>query len=107
MSNKFTVKYKEFALSIQLDEKNIHIKDSYKIIDNTIIATLLNKIIQKANEEGYFYKRSIKSFTNEWKAYNWLYEHKIHIDRTASVDLNDDEKLLNRLGYWFISNFWY
>ena len=45
MSNKFTVKYKEFALSIQLDEKNIHIKDSYKIIDNTIIATLLNKII--------------------------------------------------------------
>ena len=107
MSNKFTIKYKDFALSVRLSENNIHIEDSFKIIDKTIMSIMLNKIVKKAIEEGYSYKRSIKSWINEWVAHNYLYNKNKHIDSTKSVDLNDDESFFKRLGYWFISNFLY
>ena len=94
MSDKIIIKYKEILLSITLSDNNIHIKDSYRIIDPHSIITILNKISEVSREKGYTYNRSIKSWYNEWVAHNYLYNKKVEIERTGSADLNEDEKLI-------------
>lgn len=87
-------------------ENNLHIEDSYKIISKPVIKELLTDILVDIyNNTDITYKRSINSWVNEWVAHSWLYNRSVEKDRTKHVDLNEDESLLKRFGYWFISNF--
>lgn len=107
MSDKFIIQYKGILLSITLSDTNIHIKDSYRIIDPHSIVTILNKIATVATTKGYSYKRSIKSWTNEWKAHNYLYMKNFKTESTCSTDLSEKENIFRKFGYWFISKFLY
>lgn len=107
MTYKAIVKYRDILLIINYSETNIHIQDSFKITDKKAMQLILNDIIDKAAKDNIVYKRNINSWINEWVAHNYLYNKNIEIVRTASVDLNEDEKLIRKIGYWFISKFLY
>ena len=84
-------------------ENNIHIIDSYLITSKDLMQEHLKTIRRGAFLNGGFeYKRSNESWLREWCAHNWLYDHNIEKDRTKDVDLNENEKLWKRLGYFII-----
>ena len=107
MPNKITLKYKEEIIYVTITSNNIHIEDSYRITDDKAMQILLEKVIKKAAEYNITYKRTIKSWINEWKAHNWLFTNKVKEANTKSVDLNEDESKIRLVGYWFISKFLY
>ena len=90
------------------NKNNIHIKNSYIMRNKENMYEYLEAIRRKAFLiDGIEYKRSNKSWIREWCAHNWLYDHKIEIERTKDVDLNENENIFRRFGYWFISKFLY
>ena len=82
---------------------NVRIIDSYKVTDETIMIKWLTEIRNNAREQGFEYKRTNKSWIREWKAHNWLYARNIQKLQTKDVDLNENESLWKRLGYFILS----
>ena len=107
MTFKTILQYKDILLVINYSETNIHIQDSFKITDKKVMQLVLNDIVNKAAKNNIVYKRTINSWINEWVSHNYLYNKNIEVERTASVDLNEDEKPIRKIGYWFISKFLY
>lgn len=100
---KTILKYKDILLIITYNESNIHIEDSYRISQKHLMRRILVDVIDKAAKNNIFYKRSIESWINEWVAHNWLYEYSIKPDRSKSVDLNENENIFKKFGYFIIS----
>lgn len=96
--------YKEFNLTVTIDPNNVHIEDSYQVKKKDDMLAIIEQIREIAAEQDITYKRSIKSWLNEWRAHNQLYLNGTKPERTRSVDLNEDESLLRRIIYWFLSN---
>ena len=87
------------AITKEKKSMNHQVKNSY---------TYTNDEIERQVNELYAYyklshKRSINSYIREWKAHNWLYRHNLFTSHTRDVDLNDDESLLRRIGYFIVS----
>ena len=76
--NKFKIR----GLKVTNNDKNLCIKDSYKIKNIDKMKIILNEALNKTC--GYFTKRSEQSMINEWIAHNILY--KLHICRKKSKD---------------------
>lgn len=76
------------------------IKDSYKIEDDDIKRTFINRICEETPRiEG---SRSRKSLLLEWKAHNILYRFKLFPSRTKDTDLEYAQTKLLALGYRII-----
>lgn len=90
-------------MKYSITEKNIHIENSYLCKDPDVMNIKLDTIRAEAMKASIIYHRSNKSWIREWLAHNWLYNHGIEVERTAHVDLNEDESLIRRLGYFIIA----
>ena len=93
-------------ITIYFDSKNIKITESYTITDPACMLDALNLIREEAQRFNIQYKRTNMSWIREWKAHNMLYKAGVQKERTGSTDLNEDETLRRRLGYWFLSLFY-
>jgi hypothetical protein len=60
----------------------------------------------EAEKRGFVYKRSLSSWLTEWKAHNYLSDKNIETERALSVDINEDETLLKRFGYFILALFY-
>lgn len=102
----FNLRYKNKTIIYNMTKENIHIKDSYKIRNVSEMKEILELIGSEALRRCIPYKRSINSWLREWKAHNYLYDMNYEKDRTGSVDLNEDESLIRRIGYFFLALFY-
>ena len=87
---------------------NISVDKSYKLAKKHQISEALDQILERPvmtrmREAGY--TRSKRSMLREWAAHNGLYKLGYARERTGSVDMNEDETWLRRLGYFFLSWF--
>lgn len=97
------IKINDTKITVSFFERNIHIKDSYQIKNDKDKEQLLDTVINSNEYITGNYSRTKASYLREWKAHNTLYEWGISPERTGSVDLNDDESLLRRICYFFLS----
>lgn len=93
------------SLMIQYSKTNVHIKNSYAIKDDNLKKKFLDLIIMKGKLLGFEYKRTFNSWLHEWKAHNTLYNWGYKRERTADVDLNEDESFLKRFIYSILAIF--
>ena len=98
-----TLKYGNFTVEYIISAKNVHIVNSYKIRKKTDMNGIVKAIRAEATKKGYKYKRSNSSWVTEWRAHNYLYDKGKERNRTASVDLNENEGTLKLLGYTALS----
>ena len=84
---------------------SISIFNSYKIKRKRDMKFILTLIECASFNRGIFYSRSQNSWIREWKAHNVLYKLGIQRKRTGSVDLNEDETILRKFGYFILSLF--
>lgn len=89
-------------LIVHFSETNVHIEQSC-FVDFNDIPKCIELIRARAEELGYNYKRSNKSWRREWYGHNFLFNCGYKIDRTGHVDLNEDEKLFRRIMYMPLS----
>lgn len=102
----FTFVYEYKTMNCLISEDNIHIVNSVRIKNPTDMKAILKIIRAEAEKRGFKYKRSIRSWLIEWKAHNYLSHRNIEQNRTSSVDLSEDEKLIRRFGYFILALFY-
>ena len=102
----FSLKYKDKVIMYNMTKENVHIEDSYKIRNASEMKEILELIGSEALRYCIPYERSINSWLREWKAHNYLYDMKYEVARTGSVDLNENESLIRRIGYFFLALFY-
>ena len=98
-----TLKYGKFTIDYTLSKKNIHINNSYKIKKRADMNGIVKAIRAAALKQGFKYKRSNSSWVTEWRAHNYMYDRGIERNRTADVDLNEDESKAKLLSYTLMS----
>ena len=92
-------------IQAEYNSRNIHIFNSYKVKRKRDMKRILMLIRCASFNRGIFYSRKEKSWIREWKAHNILYKLGIKKERTESVDLNENESILRRFGYFILSLF--
>lgn len=95
----------DISLRVTYSKINVHVENSFLIKDDELKKKFLDLIIMKGKLLGFEYKRTFDSWLREWKAHNTLYNWKYKRERTASVDLNEDESLIKRFLYVFLASF--
>ena len=95
----YTLTYNGMTITYKLTKGNIQIVDSYKIRKVADMNAIVKLVRAAALKKGFKYKRSNSSWVTEWKAHNYMYDHKIDRSRSKSVDLNDNESRLKLLSY--------
>lgn len=95
-------------LRIIVTQKNINIKDSYKIWSSNIMEDILDELEEflKTNYsdmDTVFNHRSKSSMIREWIAHNNAYTLGYKKERTGSVDLDYPQKWYNEALYFIIS----
>lgn len=98
-----TIQHNEQTVSCNISKENVHITDSYLIRKASDMREIIKLIKAEADKQGFNYKRSNFSWLIEWKAHNHLYDKEIEQDRTASVDLNENESIFKRIGYFLLA----
>ena len=98
-----TLKYGKYEISYTVTKNNVKISDSYKITKKAEMDTIVKLIRAEALTLGYKYRRSNDSWVTEWRAHNYMYDKGIERDRTASVDLNENESRLKLVSYSLMS----
>ena len=88
---------------IQYNKLNIHIVDSFRVKTKRDMSSILDVVFCAACNRGIFYTRKLDSLVREWKAHNVLYNFGYKRERTGSVDLNENESLSKKIGYFFLS----
>ena len=102
----YTFVHENMTINCVISKDNIHIIDSYKIRKSSDMLAVLKIIRAEAYLRGFTYRRSVSSWLTEWKAHNFLSDNSIEATRTSSVDLNEDESIIRRLGYFVLSLFY-
>ena len=103
--HKLSYFHKNTYLHISFDELNIHIEDSYQVKTKKEMEEILWIVKGASFNRGISYLRKRASWIREWKAHNLLYKLGIQKERTRSVDLNENESIYRRIGYFFLSLF--
>ena len=98
-----TLDYNGKSISYLLYKDNVQILNSYLITTKQDMLNILQQIRENAESQGFVYKRNNISWLREWRAHNFLHDIGYKIVRVMSVDLNENETLLRRLGYFFLS----
>lgn len=101
-----TFVYENKTMNCIISVDNVHIMNSSKIKKSVDMKAIIKIIRVEAEKLGLKYKRSESSWLREWKAHNFLSERNVESDRTLSVDLNEDETLLKRFGYFILTLFY-
>lgn len=74
----------EFTIS----NGNCHIVNSYKIKNEKV----MREFVEQHLTQPPFNKRSVRSYVNEWRAHNLLYELGLFVSHTKDVDLDVGDK---------------
>ena len=101
-----TFVYENKTINCLISADNVHIMNSSKITKSADMKAIIKIIRVEAEKLGFKYKRSASSWLREWKAHNFLSERKVEESRTSSADLNEDETLLRRFGYFILALFY-
>lgn len=83
---------------IEYSENNTHVVDSYKVKD---INLEVMEIIRERNRRKLPVTRTFDSYVREWKGHNNLYNIGLFRSHTASVDLNENNSVIEEL-IWLI-----
>jgi hypothetical protein len=102
----FVFVYKKKTITCTISKNNIHIMRSCEIRKPADMKEILKVIRAEAEKRGFIYKRSLSSWLREWKAHTYLSDKNIETSRASSVDLNEDEKLIRRFGYFILALFY-
>jgi hypothetical protein len=92
-------------IQVEYNSNNIHIFNSYKIKRKRDMKRILMLIRYASFNRGIFYSRKEKSWIREWKAHNVLYKLGIKKVSTRHTDLNENESIFRRFGYFILSLF--
>jgi len=95
----------EVSLKVTYSKMNVHVENSFLIKEDALKKKFIDLIIMNGKLLGFEYKRTFESWLREWKAHNTLYNWNYKRERTASVDLNEDESFIKRLCYFFLALF--
>lgn len=99
--------YENNLIRVQYSNSNIHIFDSYKIKRKQDMERILSIIQCASFNRGIFYTRRMNSWVREWKAHNVLYKLGIKKERAKGVNLNENESILRKFGYFILSLFYW
>lgn len=87
------------GIKYEICGENCRIIDSWRYKDKSLMAEFVELHLTTAP----FNRRSIKSYLREWRAHNLLYKIHIAEESTRDTDLNVNEKLIRRIGYFLLS----
>ena len=102
--NAQLINQKNEILKVNFSFDNVCVYNSYTVSKNDM-SDWIRQIRLFGEKNGYIYNRTDKSWINEWKAHNLLFKLGIQPNRTSNVDLNENESLLRRFGYFILSIF--
>jgi hypothetical protein len=97
------IEVNNIQLETTISPNNVHINDSYLVTDHSSMERVCEQIRKLIATLCYDFSRSNASWICEWKAHNFLFFIGIEKQRTGSVDLNEDEGMLKRIGYKLLS----
>lgn len=94
--------------TIDVENLNIHIENSYLVTDKSQIRAEIKKIMgdpkfQDLKAAGF--TRTSGSMYNEWAAHNVLYRWGYEKERTKSVDIDQKETTTRKFCYWILAKF--
>lgn len=81
---------------------NIHIHNSYLVVDDDIKRVCINELLEK--EKELCKHRTAKSLFYEWKTHNIFHQHGWWVERTADVDFEFHQKWHYKVAYWLIAH---
>ena len=88
--------FKILGITIQYNDENVRIVNSYKIKNTFVIKYILTEFVHQTD---YCSRRSIRSWVKEWKAHTRLYRLGLFKTHTQDCDLEEHEKLHRLLIY--------
>lgn len=89
--NNTSVTVKISGLDVVIDKNYITIKDSSRVKDKKSMESILKIARNIALKKGYHYKRTNKSWIQEWRAHNLLYKLHLFEIHTKDTDLEECE----------------
>lgn len=92
-----------YGMECSVTDNNIHIENSYKIIDSSTMLYILTKIRDEYPDATVVKERSLTSMLDEWKAHNALYELHLYRSHTKSVDINTNQTWYVKAAYKVLS----
>lgn len=99
----------DIIATFYFNDLTITLENSYKAKNKKEIIKFIDLVINSP----YFdmikdlgFTRTKKSLIREWAAHNFLYEHNYKRERTKDTDLDQNESLFRRIGYFFLSLFY-
>ena len=95
----------ELYIRYNTESKNIHIHNSYLIKNKQIKKAILEEINSYLKNENIIFKRSLNSQLSEWSAHNILYKMNLWVNRTAHVDINENETWWRKMLYSVLAIF--
>lgn len=90
-------------MNFVVTDKNIQIKDSYKITITSEMEDILNNLRLEYPDNAVLMTRRNPGLIREWKGHNFLYKLGIIRSHTKDVDLDYDTNIFYAIGYWFLS----
>ena len=96
---EYILTYNDKTFKCSFSKTNIHIEDSYKLTNIQDIKRVCKEVVTIGKLNGFNYKRDAHSWAREWVAHNIVYALGILRDRTAAVDLSDNEGIFRLLCY--------
>lgn len=85
------IKQNILGVNVEITKENIKIKDSYRIKNKKTMTSILKIIRNVALKNGYSFRRTNKSWLQEWKSHNLLYALNIFKEHTRDTDLEENE----------------
>ena len=102
---KWCTEYNMDCVRVSLHKNYITILDSYKIKKHKHMKEVIKWI--KNFDSKYLFNKPIWYHIAEWKSHNLLYSLKYKQDHTKHVDLDDKNKITHKIGYIFLSLFYW
>ena len=94
----------DILLTCSISDTNVCVYKSHQIKSRKSMKNAIKMIRDFAEKEcNIVYKRSEKEWLHEWRAHNLLYAFDYQKERTANVDLNENEPAVRKTLYAILS----
>lgn len=91
-------------MKIIVTDKNIEIRDSYKVSVTGEMNDILNSLREEYPDNSVLIQRKNPSLIREWKGHNFLYKLGVFRSHTMDVDLDlESANMFYTVGYWFLA----
>lgn len=90
------------GVEVNISSDCITIRNSSKIKDKKSMETILKIARNIARKNGYFYKRTNKSWIQEWQSHNLLYKYNLYKEHTFDTDLSENESKFRLFCYMIL-----